>query len=114
MTEIYMRVNLVCFITGTAAISVGFRTVASPLLPFLILVDCEEKISTNKQIEHKLLKATTTPGVTEYSHIWYEGCSCLACLQTITCRLLPFLMKVLEHAVHNHLLISYPEQPPGS
>lgn len=34
----------VCFITGTAAISVGFRTLESPLLPFLILVDCEEKI----------------------------------------------------------------------
>lgn len=40
-----MRVFLVCvFITGTAAMSVGFRALASPLLPFLILVDCEEKI----------------------------------------------------------------------
>lgn len=29
-------------LTGTEAMRVGFRTLASPLLPFLILVDCSE------------------------------------------------------------------------
>lgn len=41
----------VCFNTGTAAISVGFRTVASPLLPFLILVDCKKVSNTLKQAD---------------------------------------------------------------
>lgn len=30
-------------LTGTAAIRVGFSTLVSPLLPFLILVDCEKE-----------------------------------------------------------------------
>lgn len=31
-----------CILTGTAAISVGLSTVQSPLLPFLILLDCNK------------------------------------------------------------------------
>lgn len=45
LTDKYRIVRL----TGTAAISDGFRTVQSPLLPFLIFVDYKKK----KKSTHK-------------------------------------------------------------
>lgn len=82
----FMRVVLVRFITGTAAISVGFRTVASPLLPFLILVDCEEKINTNTSKQNrKCLKQQQFLGVLNI-HIFSMKVDCFgtACFCTHT------------------------------
>lgn len=45
-----------CILTGTAAISVGLSTVQSPLLPFLILLDCnKEKKSQCMKLKTKQL-----------------------------------------------------------
>lgn len=113
---LYEGGSYVCFLTGTAAISVGSRTVASPLLPFLILVDCEEKINTNTSRQNiNCLSQQEFLGSLNI-HIFSIKLLCWACRQTDrqtdSHSLLPFLMKVLGHAEYN--FISYPEQPPGS
>lgn len=50
----------ICILTGTAAISVGLSTVQSPLLPFLILLDCntEKMIVYEDENQAALLKRT--------------------------------------------------------
>lgn len=42
-----------CILTGTAAISVGLSTVQSPLLPFLILLDCNKEKMSNYEAENQ-------------------------------------------------------------
>lgn len=44
--------TLSSMLTGTAAIRVGLRTVQSPLLPFLILLDCKESERTQISYFH--------------------------------------------------------------
>lgn len=50
----------ICILTGTAAIRVGFSTVQSPLLPFLILLDCntEKMIVYEDENQAALTKGT--------------------------------------------------------
>lgn len=47
-----LRYKIMCGLTGTAAMRVGFNMLASPLLPFLILVDwgniAEERLSLGR------------------------------------------------------------------
>lgn len=50
---IFLDKHCFCILTGTAAISVGLSTVQSPLLPFLILLDC------NKEKMHQFMKLKT-------------------------------------------------------
>lgn len=52
-----------CILTGTAAISVGLSTVQSPLLPFLILLDCNKE--KNQFMKLKTKQGLKTKGLTK-------------------------------------------------
>lgn len=63
---IFAKHTCVCILTGTAAISVGLSTVQSPLLPFLILLDCNKEKMLIYEAENQaaLQRKTKTEGDT--------------------------------------------------
>lgn len=63
---IFAKHTCICILTGTAAISVGLSTVQSPLLPFLILLDCNKEKMLIYEAENQaaLQRKTKTEGDT--------------------------------------------------